>query len=94
MYVNKEKEMSFKEMFEQMDDGVYLHNSISMDFSLKGFGFGQIYFYAAEDENGKKLVKENGDQVIRCQNECMSKETLKRILIAMVDQCELEDERD
>jgi hypothetical protein len=64
-----------------MDDGVSLHKRFGFDWSAKGIGFGQFYFY--QDKYG----------VIHCDNECMSKEFIKRILCSMVDQCELADKR-
>lgn len=70
--------MSLRKMFDQLEDGVSLHKPFSLDWSLKGIGFGQFYFYEKEGR-------------IYCDNECMSKESIKRVLSAMVDQCELTD---
>jgi hypothetical protein len=70
--------MSLLEAFNKLEDGVALHKSFSLDWSLKGIGFGQFYFY---EKDGK----------IYCDNERMSKESIKRVMCAMVDQCELTD---
>lgn len=66
------------EIFEQLDDKVDLHNSFTIDWTLKGIGFGQYRFYK---KDGK----------IYCSNECMNKESIKRVLNTLVDECELED---
>lgn len=68
--------MSLRDTFDKFEDGVSLHGPFGIDWSLKGIGFGQFYFY---EKDGK----------IYCNNECMSKESIKRALNAMVDQCEL-----
>lgn len=72
--------MSIQDFLNNCEDRVDLHAPISLNFSVKGFGFGQLYFY--QDDN----------EVIHCSNECMSKERIKSILAQMVDQCILEDE--
>lgn len=53
----------------------------TIDFSVPGFGFGQITFFM---ENGK----------MHCNNEYMGKETLKMIIGKMIDECVLEDVRE
>lgn len=45
---------------------------VTFEWSMKGHGFGQLGFYV---EDGK----------LYCDNECMSKERVKAILCAMVD---------
>jgi hypothetical protein len=51
---------------------------ITVGWSARGIGFGSFYFYP---KDGK----------LHCDNECMSKEFIKRMLCLMVDQCELDD---
>ena len=70
--------MSLRDLFDKLEDGVSLHGSFRFDWTLKGIGFGQFYFY---EKDGK----------VYCNNEYMSKEYIKRALCAMVDQCELTD---
>lgn len=60
--------------------------NVLFSWSKKGFGFGQLYFYFKDDEEGNK--------VLHCSNECMSKETVKEILCSMVDNAEFDDVRD
>ena len=50
--------------------------AIHLSFSIKGFGWGELLIY----EKDEKLY---------CDNELMSKETIKKILNIMVDNCEL-----
>jgi hypothetical protein len=71
--------MSIQAMFDSLNNGVSLHARVGLDWSMTGFGFGQLYFY---EKDGK----------IFCSNENMGKETIKKILNIMVDQCELEDQ--
>jgi len=52
--------------------------TIAISWSEKGRGFGGYVFQMID----KKLV---------CHNECDSKETIKRVLCTMVDQCILRD---
>jgi len=52
--------------------------TVVINWSEKGRGFGQYCF----QKIGDKLI---------CHNEYDSKETIKRILCLMVDQCELKD---
>ena len=65
----------------QFEDSVDLHSSFGLNWSVKGTGFGQFYFY---EKDGK----------ICCANENMSKEFIKKVLCTMIDNCELEDVRD
>lgn len=51
----------------------------TIDFSIKGLGFGQIVFYHADDGT------------LCCANEHMDKTTLKMILGKLVDNCDLDD---
>lgn len=69
--------MSLQEYFNQFENEVLLHNDFSMDWSWKGVGHGQFYFRL---KDGK----------IEVDNECMSKEFIKKVLCQMVDQAELD----
>ena len=51
-------------------------DNVHLRFGVKGFGWGELYFYIRDDK-------------LYCDNELMSKETIKKILNIMVDQCEL-----
>jgi hypothetical protein len=73
--------MSFQKLFDSMDDSVDLHDKFGIDWSIKGVGFGQFYFYEK-------------DGVMYCDNEIMSKNFIKMVLCKMVDRCELTDIRD
>lgn len=59
---------------------VELLQSVYLNWSASGIGFGQLYFY--QDKNG----------IIRCDNEMMSKDFIKLALCALVDQAVLADE--
>lgn len=48
---------------------------MSIDWSMRGRGFGQLYFFV-DEQTGK----------LRCSNECLSRERVKEILCMMVDQ--------
>ena len=53
--------------------------SALFSWSLKGVGFGQLYFYKGDDDK------------THCHNETMSKATIKKILYNLVDECVLDD---
>jgi len=72
--------MGLREFFDSFEDGVDLHGSFTLDWSMKGCGFGQYQFYNDEDGN------------IHIANECMSREYIKRVLNCMVDSAILDDE--
>ena len=74
--------MSLKEWFDSMEDSAFptTNDGIGIDYSLKGIGFGQLYFYV------------DADQKLHCDNECMSPDMVKRILNIMVDTCIMDDE--
>jgi hypothetical protein len=63
-------------MFENLENYCEPTDTIHINFGVKGFGFGELYIY----------IK---DGILYCDNECMSKETIKEILNIMVDNCEL-----
>lgn len=73
--------MSLLDAFKKLNDGVTVHRPFhfALDFSLKGFGFGQLYF---SERDGKVFIS----------NERMDRDTIKRILGVMVDQAILDDE--
>ncbi len=68
--------MSLHEMFEKLDDACVPNGGSQFQWTAKGVGFGEFYFY---EEDGK----------IKCSNELMGKEFIKRMLCKMVDECEL-----
>lgn len=85
--------MSIQDLFNNLDDicePVSLTDEEMVDgtalfsWSKKGYGFGMLYFYFKEDDNGKK--------VLHCDNEYMSKERVKEILCNMVDNAVFGDE--
>ena len=69
-----------RRVLNAVPSSITLHKPIYFDWSLPGLGWGQLRFY---EENGKLM----------CANECMKKETVKKILDQLVDMSELEDER-
>lgn len=73
--------MSLQDLFDCQTDSVDLHNDFGLNWSAKGVGFGQFYFY-------------NKDEKLYCSNEFMDKDFIKRVLCQMVDQCELEYKRE
>lgn len=75
--------MGILDLLEKLEDSAEPHSSISMSWEAKGIGFGQFYFYL--DEQDKKW---------HCQNECMSKEFIKRMFNAFVDELVLDESRD
>jgi hypothetical protein len=70
--------MSLQKFFDSVDDSVELHDKFGLNWSIKGKGFGQLYFYEK-------------DGVIYISNECTSKEFIKQVLCTMVDQSVLEN---
>jgi len=54
-----------------------------LGWSAKGIGFGSFYFYEKKDDDGN--IK------LYCENECMSKEFIKRMLCIMVDDAIMND---
>jgi len=73
--------MSLQDFFNNQTDTVTLHDNFGLNWSSKGIGFGQFYFY-------------NKDGKIFCSNEFMSKDFIKKVLCQMIDECELEDQRE
>lgn len=70
--------MSIQDLLNSCDDDIVLHHSFAVDWSLKGKGFGQLHFYI------------DNNKILRCSNEMLPKDTIKRILNMMVDNCTLD----
>jgi hypothetical protein len=68
---------NIREAFEKIEDSAELVNSFQLNWTAKGCGFGQFYFYT--DKDGQ----------LCCSSETMGKEFIKRILNQMVDDCKL-----
>ena len=73
------KKDSLKEFMENCPNHVFVESPIVINWSLKGFGFGQVAFYEVNGE-------------LHCMNECMTKDRVKQILNMMVDQAILDDQ--
>lgn len=72
--------MSLQDFFDKCETSVELHNAFTIDWSVKGMGFGQFFFRPSED--GK----------VHISNECCSKEFIKKVLYMMVDEAVLQNE--
>lgn len=70
--------MSLIDFLNSCENKIDLYSDIDISFSRTGFGFGQLRFYQKDD-------------IIYCDNECMTKDTVKKILAQMVDECVLLD---
>jgi len=66
-------------MFGHLDNTCEVSGTALFEWGLKDFGFGQLYFYVGED--GKT----------HCHNECMSNESVKKILNTLVDTCVMDN---
>ena len=62
--------------FDHKNNWCELDNGIHLKFGIYGFGWGELYFYEK-------------DEKMYCDNELMTKDTIKKILNMMVDICEL-----
>ena len=58
-------------------------NNFGLNWGEAGIGFGQFHFHT-DTETG----------TVYCDNECMSKDFIKKMLCQMVDDCELTDIKD
>ena len=58
--------------------------SCSVGWSAKGIGFGSFYFFEKKDDDGEIRLY--------CDNECMSREFIKKMLCVMVDEAIMLDE--
>ena len=66
-----------KDMFDGIQDSCEMQtDGIFVNWTAKGTGFGQFYFYYENDQ-------------LMCDSETMGKEFIKRMLCQMVDDCEL-----
>lgn len=68
---------NLREMFEKIEDSCHPTGGFQVDWTAKGCGFGQFYFYY--DEDGQ----------LCCSSETMGKDFIKRMLCQMVDDCKL-----
>jgi len=71
--------MRVKKILGSCENSCEVAGTALFNWSLKGFGFGQIYFYTSTD--GKT----------HCDNEYMSNEKIKEILNTLVDTCIMDD---
>ena len=73
--------MSIHDFLDKMPDSCDPHSPrVGFDWSSKGIGFGQMYFYV-----------DRTDGYVHCDNEIMSREFLKRMLCLMVDNAVMND---
>jgi len=70
--------MSIHEAFDKIEDGVRIGKPFSISWAVKGTGFGSYFFYEKDGQ-------------IHCQNECMNKDSIKKVLNMMVDNCVLDE---
>mgnify|MGYP000604239507 CR=1 FL=1 len=68
---------NIRKSFEKIEDSCDPTDGVTFEWTAKGCGFGQLYFY--HNKAGKLL----------CSSETMSKDFIKRMLCQMVDDCEL-----
>jgi hypothetical protein len=73
--------MSLQDFFDSCENDLELVSSCSINWSVKGTGFGNLQLYVGQD--GKTWI----------QNEGMGKTFIKKILCDLVDDATLEDER-
>ena len=73
--------MSILDDFEKLEDTCTPLRLVDFEWTAKGVGFGQFWFFYDEKK-----------KIIRCGNEMMSKDFIKQMLCKMVDDCVLEDE--
>lgn len=73
--------MPLQKFFDSCNNYCKPSNAVSFNWSAKGTGFGEFYFY---EKDGKLM----------CSNELKSKEFIKLMLCKMVDDCTLDDPRD
>lgn len=72
--------MSLKEFFGKLGEACVPHETTSFNWTAKGVGFGQMYFYL-----------DKADGYVHCGNEIMSRAFLKEMLCKMVDNCVLDE---
>jgi len=71
-----------EKILNNFEDHAEFTCTFGVKWSEKGRGFGEYFFYW--DKENKKMM---------CNNECDSKETVKKVLSMMVDRCEFVDPR-
>lgn len=69
--------MSLQDFFDSCGDYCKPDGNGGYNWSVKGLGFGQFYFYIKDDK-------------IMCSNELMGKEFIKKMLCQLVDECVLD----
>lgn len=72
--------MSIQDFFDSCEDDLELVSSCSINWSIKGTGFGNLQLYVGQDGN------------TWIQNEGMGKNFIKKILCDLIDGATLEDE--
>jgi len=75
--------MSLREFLDNFEENCEPIKGAAFQWSAKGVGFGQMYFYLSED-----------DGYVHCGNEIMSRAFLKEMLCKMVDNCVLDEPSD
>jgi hypothetical protein len=70
--------MTVESLLDKIPNSVNLSNEFTVEWTSTNIGFGLFKFYTKDD-------------VIYCDNECMSKEFIKQILCDMVDNSVLTD---
>ena len=68
-----------QKFLDSVPDKVTVPHPFLVRWSIPGIGFGEFWF-KTDQETGK----------IICDNETMSKETIKKVLCKLVDDCELD----
>lgn len=81
--------MAMRDFFDAMSDSAVpgrngLEDKIQIRWEKKGKGFGEFWFFFEKDENG--------NDVLKCDNECETRTFVKEMLCKMVDDAELVDE--
>ena len=71
--------MSIKKLFDNIPAAINIDNTFIIQWSEPGTGWGEFTFY--KDEDGG----------IHCDNECMSKEFVKKIMNRFIDEIIFDD---
>lgn len=71
--------MSIQDFLNQFEDGADIHAPFTILWTEHGRGFGQYHFYTDEEGN------------IHIDNECDSRESIKRIMCRLIDNAILDD---
>jgi hypothetical protein len=70
---------SLNNFFDSCEDHVEIDKNFQVSWSIKGIGFGSFTFFTSEDGS------------VSIDNECCSKEMIKRVLNNLVDKATLFD---